>query len=269
MRERELRESLRSLRATGAVVEYRTCDVADEQAFGALIDEVYERHGRIDGVIHGAGLIEDRLVRDKERESLLRVMDAKAGAARTLAQRLREDSLRFLVLFGSVSGRFGNRGQSDYAAASEVLAKLAHELDRRWAARVVAIDWGPWRSAGMVSPGARAAVLQPRGAPDRARAGMPAARTRAVARRRGRGRGGARGGERAGRGAPPRAAGRRAPRRVPAAAGSPRAARGRGRERSLPGGLRVEVELDPRGTGTSTTTASTGAPCSRSRSRWS
>jgi acyl transferase domain-containing protein/NAD(P)H-dependent flavin oxidoreductase YrpB (nitropropane dioxygenase family) len=152
LRERELRENLASLRATGAAVEYRTCDVADEQAFGALIDDVYDSHGRIDGVIHGAGLIEDRLVADKTRESLLRVMDAKAGAARTLALRLRPESLRFLVLFGSVSGRFGNRGQSDYAAASEVLAKLGHELDRCWPARVVTIGWGPWRSAGMVSP---------------------------------------------------------------------------------------------------------------------
>ena len=103
-------------------------------------------------MIHGAGLIEDRLVRDKGRDSLMRVMQAKAGAAGTLAQHLREDSLRFMVFFGSVAGRFGNRGQADYAAASEVLAKLACELDRRWAARVVAIDWGPWRSAGMVSP---------------------------------------------------------------------------------------------------------------------
>ncbi len=151
MHERELRQNLHSLRETGAAVEYVVCDVADEQAFGALIDDVYARHGRLDGVIHGAGLIEDRLVRDKSRDSLLRVMDAKAGAARTLARRLRPDSLRFLVLFGSVSGRFGNRGQADYAAASEVLAKLAHELDRRWAGRVVTIDWGPWRSAGMVS----------------------------------------------------------------------------------------------------------------------
>src|SRR5262249_45739573 len=47
---------------------------------------------------------------------------------------------------------FGNRGQADYAAASEILNKLAHELDRRWDARVVSIDWGPWLTTGMVSP---------------------------------------------------------------------------------------------------------------------
>ncbi len=149
---REVRENLERLRATGASVEYLVCDVSDSEAFSELIDSVYARHGRIDGVIHGAGVIEDSLIRDKQRPSLERVLATKAGAAQTLAERLRPEGLRFLVLFSSVSGRFGNRGQADYAAASEVLGKLAHELDRRWPARVVAVDWGPWRAAGMVSP---------------------------------------------------------------------------------------------------------------------
>jgi NAD(P)-dependent dehydrogenase (short-subunit alcohol dehydrogenase family)/acyl carrier protein len=148
---REARENIERLRATGARVEYLICDVSDRSAFGELIDSVYERHGRIDGVVHGAGVIEDSLIRDKQRDSMDRVLATKAGAAQTLADRLRPDGLRFLVLFSSVSGRFGNRGQADYAAASEVLGKLAHELDSRWPARVVSIDWGPWRAAGMVS----------------------------------------------------------------------------------------------------------------------
>jgi acyl transferase domain-containing protein/NAD(P)H-dependent flavin oxidoreductase YrpB (nitropropane dioxygenase family)/NADP-dependent 3-hydroxy acid dehydrogenase YdfG len=151
LRAREARANLERLRAAGARVEYLACDVSDAAAFGALIDSVYARHGRIDGVIHGAGVIEDKLIRDKQTDSLARVLAAKAGAAQTLAERLHPDGLRFLVFFSSVSGRFGNQGQGDYAAASEVLGKLAHELDRRWPARVVAIDWGPWRTTGMVS----------------------------------------------------------------------------------------------------------------------
>ena len=45
----------------------------------------------------------------------------------------------------------GNRGQGDYAAASEALNKLAIWLDRRWKCRVVSFLWGPWSSIGMVS----------------------------------------------------------------------------------------------------------------------
>jgi NAD(P)-dependent dehydrogenase (short-subunit alcohol dehydrogenase family) len=151
LRAREARENLEALRAAGAEVDYLACDVSDAVQFGALIDSVYERHGRIDGVLHGAAVLDDRLIADKKLDSLGRVMDAKAGAALALAEHLRPDGLRFLVLFSSVSGRFGNRGQADYAAASEVLGRLAHELDGRWPGRVVSVDWGPWRTAGMVS----------------------------------------------------------------------------------------------------------------------
>ena len=45
--------------------------------------------------------------------------------------------LKFLSVFASITSRYGNRGQSDYAAANEVLSKLACDLDRRWPGRVV------------------------------------------------------------------------------------------------------------------------------------
>ncbi|MGE5755361.1 MAG: KR domain-containing protein, partial [Planctomycetaceae bacterium] len=58
---------------------------------------------------------------------------------------------RFAAFFSSVAGRFGNRGQADYAAANEVLNKLALWLERRWTGRVVSMIWGPWSGVGMVS----------------------------------------------------------------------------------------------------------------------
>ena len=56
-----------------------------------------------------------------------------------------------LTFFSSVAGRFGNRGQADYAAANDVLNKLALWLDRSWKGRVVSMIWGPWSGVGMVS----------------------------------------------------------------------------------------------------------------------
>jgi acyl transferase domain-containing protein/NAD(P)H-dependent flavin oxidoreductase YrpB (nitropropane dioxygenase family)/NAD(P)-dependent dehydrogenase (short-subunit alcohol dehydrogenase family) len=155
VRAREVRETLARIERAGARAEYRRCDVRDGDALAALVASVYDAHGRIDGVIHGAGVIEDKLVGDKPLASFERVLATKAGSARRLAAALRPETLRFLVFFSSVSGRFGNRGQSDYAAASEVLNKLAQELDRRWDARVVAVNWGPWLTAGMVTPEVR------------------------------------------------------------------------------------------------------------------
>ncbi len=153
--ERELRANLARLRAAGVLVDYRVCDVRDTAAFSELIDALYVTHGRIDAVIHGAGVIEDKLLADKSTDSFARVLGTKLDPAFVLAHRLRPDSLKLLAFFTSVAGRYGNRGQSDYAAANEALNRLAWELHRRWTqTRVVAINWGPW-DAGMASDGIR------------------------------------------------------------------------------------------------------------------
>lgn len=148
---REVRATLAAIRSAGARVEYHAVDVRDDGAFGALIDELTARHGRIDGIVHAAGLIEDKLIGDKTLESFDRVFSTKVSGALTLAAKLAEEA-RFFVLFSSVSSAFGNRGQTDYAAANDALDKLAHHLQRTMRGRVLSVNWGPWRGAGMVSP---------------------------------------------------------------------------------------------------------------------
>jgi NAD(P)-dependent dehydrogenase (short-subunit alcohol dehydrogenase family) len=149
--DREIRGNLARLREAGARVHYHAADVRDEAAFVAVIEGVYRHFGRLDGVIHGAGVIQDKLIRDKTPESFDRVFGTKVDSARVLARHLRLAETRFCVFFASVAGRFGNRGQADYAAANEVLSKLALDLDRRGPCRVLSVAWGPWAGIGMVS----------------------------------------------------------------------------------------------------------------------
>ncbi|MDV7210010.1 SDR family NAD(P)-dependent oxidoreductase [Azotobacter beijerinckii] len=150
LKDREIRGNLARLEATGAKVEYHAVDVRDGEAFGRLIDGIYAKWGRIDGVLHGAGVIDDKLIRDKTLESFSSVYDTKVAGARVLASRLRPEGLKFVLFFSSIAGRFGNAGQTDYSAANEVLNKLADSLGHRWpGVHALAIDWGPWKS-GMV-----------------------------------------------------------------------------------------------------------------------
>ena len=150
MKDREIRANLEAIRNAGSKVEYRAVDVRDPATFGSLIDEL-NAAGGISGVIHGAGVIEDKLLRDKTPESFDRVFSTKVDSALTLAKKLDPEKLKFLALFASITSRYGNRGQSDYAAANEVLSKLACDLDRRWPGRVFSIAWGPWAEVGMVA----------------------------------------------------------------------------------------------------------------------
>jgi NAD(P)-dependent dehydrogenase (short-subunit alcohol dehydrogenase family) len=139
------------MKRAGASVRYYQVDVRDENTFSNLIEEIYRTYGRIDGVVHSAGVIEDKLIEDKTSDSFDRVFDTKVAGAFVLSRKLRPESLQFLAFFSSVAGRFGNRGQCDYAAANETLNKLAVYLDRQWRGRVVSLNWGPWEKAGMVS----------------------------------------------------------------------------------------------------------------------
>jgi NAD(P)-dependent dehydrogenase (short-subunit alcohol dehydrogenase family) len=149
--ERQIRATLRALRDAGSVVEYARADVRDADALGLALEAWRKRFGDPVGLIHGAGVIHDKLLRDKTPESFDRVLGTKLDGALNLARLLRPEPLRFAALFSSIAGRFGNKGQSDYAAANDALNKLAVWLDRRLPGRVVSVNWGPWSGVGMVS----------------------------------------------------------------------------------------------------------------------
>jgi acyl transferase domain-containing protein/NAD(P)H-dependent flavin oxidoreductase YrpB (nitropropane dioxygenase family)/NAD(P)-dependent dehydrogenase (short-subunit alcohol dehydrogenase family) len=151
LKEREILANLAAFRAHGCEVEYHCLDVRDSKAFNALIEDVYQRLGRIDGVIHGAGVISDKLILNKAVATFDTVFDTKVVPALTLATRLDMASLRFIVFLSSVAGRFGNIGQADYSAANEVLNKLAGQLSHAWPhLHALSINWGPW-DGGMVN----------------------------------------------------------------------------------------------------------------------
>jgi acyl transferase domain-containing protein len=161
MRNRELSANIAELRAAGAEVIYRVADVRNMKEATALAADIYARHGRLDGVVHGAGLIEDKMIVDKETDSWLRVVETKALSAFTIARALKPESLRFFILFGSVAGRYGNSGQADYGVANELLNRLAWQLRALWpqTAKVAVLNWGPWlatrHGTGMVSEGTK------------------------------------------------------------------------------------------------------------------
>ncbi|RUL87437.1 type I polyketide synthase [Tautonia sociabilis] len=151
VRSREIRSSLQAIRDAGAEAHYARADVRAPATLQAVISGWRERFGEPVGLIHGAGVIHDKLLREKSPESFDRVFGTKVGGAMNVIRSLRGDALKFAAFFSSIAGRFGNEGQSDYAAANDALNKLALWLDRRWPGRVLSANWGPWSGIGMVS----------------------------------------------------------------------------------------------------------------------
>jgi acyl transferase domain-containing protein/NAD(P)-dependent dehydrogenase (short-subunit alcohol dehydrogenase family) len=152
---REIRAQLGRLEAAGAQASYHPVDVRDGAALARILTEVRRRHGAIRGLIHGAGVLADRRIEDKTEEQFDRVYGTKVTGLRNLLAALAQEELKVIALFSSYTGRVGRVGQVDYAAANEVLNKLAQvEARRRPDCRVVSVNWGPW-NGGMATPGVR------------------------------------------------------------------------------------------------------------------
>jgi NADP-dependent 3-hydroxy acid dehydrogenase YdfG len=154
---REVRATLEAISAAGSEVRYLPVDVQDAAGLGAALDDVRRAWGPITGLVHGAGVLADKLLAEKTDEQFDRVFDTKVAGLRALLAATAGDPLRYVVLFSSVAARTGNLGQSDYAMANEVLNKVAAALRRARGGAFVAkaIGWGPWEG-GMVTPALKA-----------------------------------------------------------------------------------------------------------------
>lgn len=152
---REIQGTLQAIRRAGGQAVYVQADVTDGPGLREAVERATAALGQITGIVHGAGVIADRLVQDKAVNDFARVVSVKVDGLRQMLALVDLAQLRYLILFSSVAGFYGNRGQTDYAAANEVLNKVAHWMKHHHPhVHVLAIDWGPW-DGGMVTPALR------------------------------------------------------------------------------------------------------------------
>lgn len=146
----EIRTTLSRIREAGAQAHYLSMDTSDAGSVSAALSEIHAAHGAITGLIHGAGVIADRLVEEKPEPEFRRVLATKAEGLFHILAGLDRSALRHVGLFSSASAFFGNRGQSDYAIANAILANAGRALKAEYpSAQVKVFDWGPWEG-GMV-----------------------------------------------------------------------------------------------------------------------
>lgn len=145
--EREVRQTLTTIRAAGGRAEYFACDVRSAEQFAQVVRDVQQRFGQITAVIHGAGVMDEKRIVDKTPEAFSRVLATKLDPLLALRQWIDPRQLKVVMSFSSIAGRLGSAGYADYAAACEILGAVGANFDRHWPTRVVNIIWGPWGSA--------------------------------------------------------------------------------------------------------------------------
>ncbi|MCA3014343.1 MAG: aminotransferase class I/II-fold pyridoxal phosphate-dependent enzyme [Myxococcaceae bacterium] len=157
----EVAKACAQVKAAGAkACTYHPMDVRDAASVKAALDAIRAAHGRVDGVVHGAGVLADALVEKKTLAAVDGVLETKVGGALALLEATKGDALTLFAGIGSWAGRFGNAAQTDYSAANRMLARVA-----RAGTRCVTIDSPPWEDSEMARkiPGFKKAELKASG----------------------------------------------------------------------------------------------------------
>ncbi|WP_273328147.1 SDR family NAD(P)-dependent oxidoreductase, partial [Vallitalea guaymasensis] len=135
-------------------IQYKQVDVTDKDMVDKLIKQIKQEYGRLDGIIHSAGIIKDNYIIKKTEEEIKQVMQPKVTGLINLDLLTKDIPLDFFILFSSISGVVGNLGQADYAAANaymdayaEYRNQLVEEGYRK--GHTLAINWPMWKNGGM------------------------------------------------------------------------------------------------------------------------
>ena len=148
----EVDATLLRLNEMGIEAYYYDCDVTEAESLNHLIAEIRQRFGPIRGCLHGAGVGQDARFERKRPEKVEQCLGAKWDGTLALMQATWNDPLRFFVGFGSISGRFGANGHTDYSAANDGLAKLIGLYrQQRPEVHAVTFHWHAWGDIGMAT----------------------------------------------------------------------------------------------------------------------
>ncbi|MEE7625164.1 amino acid adenylation domain-containing protein [Methylobacter sp. Wu8] len=153
------------LSSSGVNAEYRQLDVGRRQDVDDLVARLLDAHGRIDGILHCAGLLRDNFIQKKSAQEFTEVLAPKVAGTLHLDKATENIDLDFLALFSSAAGAWGSAGQADYAAANafmDVFAAYRNEQvkDGQRRGHTLSINWPLWADGGMRMEASAEAMMQ-------------------------------------------------------------------------------------------------------------
>src|SRR2546430_5338861 len=145
---------LKELETLGVRIEYKEVDVMEKKGVKNLIESIEKDFGRLDGIIHGAGVIRDNFLLKKTKEELEEVLAPKVSGLVDLDEASKDVPLDFFIFFSSGAGAMGNIGQADYATANAFMdgyAKYRNDLvvEKQRHGQTLSMNWPLWKEGGM------------------------------------------------------------------------------------------------------------------------
>ena len=153
---RQLVTNLADIDSRTDKIHYLVCDVSDPDQVDKAMAQARSRFGKIGAIVHGAGLESFGAIPRKSLKKTAKAIAVKARGFQNLLRATAEDDLSAFISFGSISGRFGMDGQSDYTAGASLLAQMAHIMSRSQSQNprtipFITMEWTAWGEVGMAT----------------------------------------------------------------------------------------------------------------------
>ena len=147
-------KAIEAVRAAGGTAYYFSVNLTDADGVAKVIQQVRARNGRIDVLLHAAGIERSHFLPDKDPHEFDLIFDVKSDGWFNLLHAIGDMPLTATVAFSSIAGRFGNAGQTDYSSANDLLCKITSSFrTTRPNTRGIVIDWTAWGGIGMATRG--------------------------------------------------------------------------------------------------------------------
>jgi len=146
--------AIAAVRSAGGTAHYFSVNLTDADAVTKIIQQVRERSGHVDVLLHAAGVERSHFLPDKDAREFDLVFDVKSDGWFNLLHSIGDMPLGATVAFSSIAGRFGNAGQADYSSANDLLCKITSSFrNTRPGTRGIVVDWTAWGGIGMATRG--------------------------------------------------------------------------------------------------------------------
>ena len=150
----EKKSRIRKIEAKGSKIQYIQVDITDRDKLRTVLNKIRDTYGKINGIIHSAGVIRDALIIKKTEDMMLNVIQPKVKGVINLDELTKEDDLEFFVCFSAIASVFGNVGQCDYSYANSFLDYFMEERKflvnkGKRKGTSVSINWPLWEAGGM------------------------------------------------------------------------------------------------------------------------
>ncbi|MEI7767888.1 MAG: 3-oxoacyl-[acyl-carrier-protein] reductase [Phycisphaerae bacterium] len=138
-----------AINAAGGSAEAATVDIANGEALAANIEQIIEKHGRLDVLVNNAGITRDGLfmrMDDKDFDDVIATnLRSAFVACRAAARIMMRQKYGRIINIASVSGIMGNAGQVNYSASKAGLIGMTKSIARELAGKNI--------TANCVAPG--------------------------------------------------------------------------------------------------------------------